>query len=90
MSPNLPWGSSAVVPVLTTPAPVSVDLPVTEEPVPLAIESLPANILDTREPQQRGHGMQLRHMTRGTGEQFYALIATGSLPDPTCYTQAVK
>nr|GMD27115.1 inositol 3-kinase [Ipomoea batatas] len=66
MSPNLPWGSSAVVPVLTTPAPVSVDLPVTEEPVPLAIESLPANILDTREPQQRGHGMQLRHMTRGT------------------------
>nr|GMD25279.1 inositol 3-kinase [Ipomoea batatas] len=66
MSPNLPWGSSAVVPVLTTPAPVSVDLPVTEEPVPLAIESLPANILDTREPQQRGHGMQLRHMTHGT------------------------
>ncbi|XP_019196314.1 PREDICTED: uncharacterized protein LOC109190295 [Ipomoea nil] len=59
---------------------------------PLAIEgpsrTAPAKTRKSkRQPAPvQAHVMRLRHMTRGTGEQFHALTTT---TDPTCYSQAV-
>ncbi|XP_019177891.1 PREDICTED: uncharacterized protein LOC109173090 [Ipomoea nil] len=85
--PNAPWASSPVAhhgdetaPALPPPNPIG-----ESQPEPQAYARTRRRAKDR--PQERNHVMRLRHQTRGAAEEFHAL--TASIPDPTCYSQAV-
>ncbi|XP_019158335.1 PREDICTED: uncharacterized protein LOC109155061 [Ipomoea nil] len=91
------WAHIPLIPPSATtpsPGPTSPRLeptPLAQVSPPLAIEAPAPVRARTKsihaQPQDREHGMRLRHMTRDTNEPFHALSAT---TDPMCYSQVLR